>query len=129
MSYATGPKRLIFLSLAGFCVCLGTLGAILPLLPTTPFLLLASWLLMRSSPQMHQRLLQSRMLGPILRDWQQQRGITRSVRQRAISIVVLVACVMLYFLADSPLAQMITALGAMTGVLVISCLPVINREK
>jgi uncharacterized membrane protein YbaN (DUF454 family) len=62
-------RRVRPLALAGGIVALGLglLGAALPLLPTTPFLLLASFLLLRASPAVHDRLLAHPRIGPLLR--------------------------------------------------------------
>ena len=49
------------------CVALGAIGIVVPGMPTTCFLLLASWLFARSSPRLHRRLLDHRRLGAYLR--------------------------------------------------------------
>jgi uncharacterized protein len=59
-----------------FCVVLGTLGIFLPLLPTTPFILLAAACYVRSSERHYQWIMENRVFGKILRDYQQKRGIT-----------------------------------------------------
>ena len=56
-------------------MALGILGIFLPLLPTTPFLLLAAFCFMRGSPRLHAWLMSHRILGPYLRDFQEGRGI------------------------------------------------------
>ncbi|NOY28703.1 MAG: DUF454 domain-containing protein [Planctomycetes bacterium] len=60
---------------------LGIIGIALPGLPTTPFLLLTSFFLARSWPRMHQRLLASKLFGPVLRPWKQL-SVSRSRGQR-----------------------------------------------
>ncbi len=87
----TDPIRSFLYVVGGwFCVALAMLGAVLPLLPTTPFLLLASWCFYRGSPRIHAWLHRSRLFGPTLDDWQQYRGIRRSVKHRTILLVLAV---------------------------------------
>ena len=67
----------------------GVLGVFLPVLPATPFLLLTSYFLVRSSPRLNAALLRSRFFGPILKDWQVHGGVRRDVKIQAIVIVVI----------------------------------------
>lgn len=66
---------------------LGIVGIFLPLLPTTPFLLLASACYMRGSDRMHQWLMNQRHLGPYLRNYQQGRGIPLRVKITALAFM------------------------------------------
>lgn len=120
---ARGWKRVVFLILAGLFFLLGLLGAILPALPTTPFLLLTSYFLVRSSPRLNTALLNSKLIGPILRDWQIRRGVRRDVKVSAI-IVVLGVVGLTLWLFDYPIwiASGIAVLAAV-GILVIIRLP------
>jgi uncharacterized membrane protein YbaN (DUF454 family) len=73
-------------------VGLAVLGSILPLLPTTPFLLLASWCFFRGSPRIHAWLHRSKWFGPTLDDWQHYHGIRKSVKYRTVVLVAAVVC-------------------------------------
>lgn len=68
-------------------VGLGVLGAILPGLPSTVFFILALWAFKKSSPRFEQWLLDNRLIGPALRDWDQNRSIKRGTRNFAIGII------------------------------------------
>lgn len=68
-------KRYLYVGLGLVAVGLGALGVVVPGLPTTPFLLLASWLFYRSSPKLQQWLLRS-WLGKYIRGYQRRGGMT-----------------------------------------------------
>ena len=82
--------RALYLTLAAVFMVLATAGVFLPVLPTTPFLLLASWCLVRSSPRLHARLLASPLFGPLLLDWERHRGVRLHVKVSALAVLALV---------------------------------------
>lgn len=117
-------KTLTFLA-GWLLVGLGFLGIFLPLLPTTPLLLLASACFMRSSPRCRQWLLENRWCGPYLQDWEEHRGVRRSVKVVAISTVL--AAVSFLWMRSGPV--WIPAVGsslAAVGLYVVWRLPVIS---
>lgn len=119
------PLRALFLTVGGFFFALAVLGAALPGLPTTPFLLLTSFFLVRSSPRLHRALLRSRFFGPILRDWQEHRGVRRDVKLQAIVAIVLAVGATWIFGSLAPwLLGAVLALAGV-GVLVILRLPTV----
>ncbi|HXV29523.1 MAG TPA: DUF454 family protein [Sinorhizobium sp.] len=79
--------RLVLLGLGWAMVGLGIAGIFLPLLPTTPFLLLAAWLFARSSPRLEQWLFDHPLFGRTLRDWQEDGAISRRAKIGAISLM------------------------------------------
>jgi uncharacterized membrane protein YbaN (DUF454 family) len=74
------PLRWLLSSVGGICVGLGVLGIFVPLLPTTPFLLVAAACFVRSSDRLYQRLITHRTLGPYIRNYREHRAITRRAR-------------------------------------------------
>jgi uncharacterized protein len=68
-------RSLPHLLLAYTCIGLGIIGAVLPLLPTTPFLLVAAWAAARGSPSLHHWLYQHPRLGAPLIAWEQKRAV------------------------------------------------------
>ncbi len=69
--------RLLFATLGWMFTALAIVGIALPMLPTTPFLLLAAWCFDRSSPRMHAWLLRQPILGRIIVDWRAH-GVIRT---------------------------------------------------
>ncbi|MBP4041207.1 YbaN family protein [Aeromonas sp. SrichE-2G] len=82
-------KRWCLMALGWLAFATGILGIVLPLLPTTPFMLLAAALFARSSPRFHSWLLAHPWFGPPIEDWQLYRGIRRHARRRAIIFILI----------------------------------------
>ncbi|MFV0576978.1 MAG: YbaN family protein [Vibrio sp.] len=70
-------------------VVLGVLGIFLPLLPTTPFLLLASACFMRSNEKFHHWIMHHPHLGPIIDNWNQHRAVTSAVKKRGYVLLAI----------------------------------------
>lgn len=64
---------------------LGLIGAVLPLLPTVPFFLLAAFCFARSRPEWEQKLLDNARFGPPLRQWRERRAISRRAKLAALT--------------------------------------------
>jgi uncharacterized membrane protein YbaN (DUF454 family) len=75
---ARSPLRIVWIVGGTLSVGVGVAGIVLPLVPTTPFVILAAWCFARSSPELRDRLANSRLLGPSLRNWERDRAIARS---------------------------------------------------
>jgi uncharacterized membrane protein YbaN (DUF454 family) len=112
-------KRCAFLLAGLICVALAAAGAILPVLPCTPFLLLAAYCFARSSTRMHRWLLHSRFFGPIIQDWQTHRAIRRRVRTSSVLIVLLAVGLTFAVVRPSLLAGTLIILLVGVGLVVI----------
>ncbi|WP_159567090.1 DUF454 family protein [Budvicia diplopodorum] len=80
--------KILLLILGWLAMGLACLGAVLPILPTTPFLLLAAWCFARSSPRFHHWLLYRSWFGSYLHHWQTYRGLPPGAKWKAIMIVL-----------------------------------------
>jgi len=95
---ATDPLKTFLYMVGGWaCLSLAVIGALLPFLPSTPFVLLASWCFYRGSPRIHAWMHRSRWFGPTLDDWHHYHGIRRGLKHRAILLVALVVAVSLVY--------------------------------
>ncbi|BAV63383.1 YbaN family protein [Sphingobium cloacae] len=81
--------RLAWLAGGILCVGLGFIGALLPLMPTTIFLILAAGCFARSSPRLEVWLLDHPRFGPSLRMWREQRAIPRHAKVAACGGIAL----------------------------------------
>lgn len=119
-------KRLLFLGGAGLFFIIGVIGAVLPVLPATPFLLLTSYFLVRSSPKLNRRLLRSRYLGPILTDWQVHGGVRPDVKVQSVVFVVLTVALTSFLTGYAWLPTVVVVALAAVGIFVIFRLPSIK---
>jgi uncharacterized membrane protein YbaN (DUF454 family) len=83
-------KKIIYLILGHLCLIFGIIGAFLPILPTTPFLLLAAFLYSKSSTRLHNWILSHKYLGPPLKDWQERGVIGVKAKILATTMITLV---------------------------------------
>ncbi len=78
---------LIILGLISFAV--GAAGAVLPVLPTTPFMLISAYCFVRSSDRLHKWLMSHRRFGPVIRRVQEGKGITLRVKLSSLGAAYL----------------------------------------
>jgi uncharacterized membrane protein YbaN (DUF454 family) len=104
-------------------VGLAFLGLFLPLLPTTPFLLLAAFCFSRGSARLHAWLLGHPTMGPIIRDWNERRVIQPRVKVIGAITVVLLISPALFFSSFHP------ALKAMSVLVGLGVIAMIYRQK
>lgn len=78
-------KRIGYLSLGLLSLATGLIGLVVPLLPTTVFILIAAWAFARSSSRLHDRLLAHPRFGPLIAAWQRHRAIPRRAKGLALT--------------------------------------------
>ena len=79
--------RAAFIVAGTLALLLGVIGIVVPLLPTTPFVLLASACYLRGSTRLHRRLLSHGRLGACIRDFEAGRGIPRRAKIVALGLL------------------------------------------
>ena len=77
---ARAHRRWLLLVLGWTCFALGVVGTVLPLVPTTPFMLVALWAFSSSSERFHDWLYGHRVFGPPLQRWRRERVLPRWVK-------------------------------------------------
>ncbi|ART81345.1 hypothetical protein CBP31_00770 [Oceanisphaera profunda] len=108
--------RILFAFLGWLALVLGIIGAFLPVMPTTPFILLAAFLFSKSSPRIHYWLVNHPWFGPLIHDWQTHRGIRGPIRRRALWMMAISFGFSMYFM---PLWYVKIGLALVYGVIVL----------
>lgn len=99
-SPASEMLRPVYLVLGFVMLALGIIGAFLPLMPTTIFLILATWFFARSSPRLENWVLSNRRFGPVIRDWREQGAMSTRAKILACSGIAL--GIVLFWIAARP---------------------------
>ena len=98
-----------------FFFVLGGIGVILPVLPTTPFMLLALWCFSKSSDRFHNWLYNHRFFGPPLQQWEENRVIPLPAKVMSVTVMTLSFSYLTFF-RETPLAILLpTALLMLYG--------------
>src|SRR5262249_32832558 len=95
-------------------------------LPTTPFLIAASYCFVRSSPRLHRWLRRSPVFGRLLHDWEVHRGIRKPVKVFAVCLVVVVVGASIVFGGLPAWAKVVIGCLAAVGVVVILSVPTVR---
>lgn len=115
-------RALIYI-LGWVSIVLGFIGAFLPLLPTTPFILLSAWCFIKSSPRAHQWLRSHSVLGPPLINWEERGAI--STRAKVIALItIFLSMVMIWYRIDIMWLKVVV-----TCILLCSSTFIITRPK
>jgi uncharacterized membrane protein YbaN (DUF454 family) len=93
-------KRIALILIGFVSLALGALGVFLPLLPTTPFVLVAAIAFAKSSDRLHQWLVDHDIFGPLIADWREHGAISR--RTKVISVLSMIAILVISTLLSVP---------------------------
>lgn len=108
--------KMLFNILGTLALILAILGVFLPLLPTTPFLLLASACYLRGSQRMHRWLLSNRLFGEYLRNYQEKRAIP--LRAKIVALLMMWGSILFsaWLVEPLPLKLMLLAIAACVSI-------------
>lgn len=103
--------KILFSAVGVTAVLLALLGIFLPLLPTTPFLLIASACFVRGSERLHRWLLENRLFGEYLRNIEEKRGIPRKSKAVALCLMWVSLGISIWTVQPLPLKAMLVVIG------------------
>jgi len=107
---------------------LGALGVVLPVLPATPFVLLAAACFAKSSEKWHRWLLANRTFGPMVKNWEDNRCIGCRVKLLAVASMVLVGGFSIFYSLDSHALRITGGVLVIIGLLTIGFLRTCDKE-
>ena len=87
MLYLCRVRRVFLVVIGAIALALGVMGIFVPMLPTTPFLLLSAAAWVKASPQLYTWLLNHRVLGEYIRNFREHRAIPLRVKITSVSLV------------------------------------------
>jgi hypothetical protein len=108
-------------------LALGLLGVVLPGLPTTPFVLLAAACYAKASPRLHRWMLNHRWMGPMLRDWERDRSLSRRSKTVAVLSMAVMISFSLWGFRGNVAAQLVLLATAAVGAWVVLRIPTRKR--
>lgn len=111
------PVRVALVVAGSSCVAAGVAGIFLPVLPTTPFLLVAAACYARASTRFYNALLNNRTFGPAILEWQEHRSIPHHSKITALVLMSLTfATSIVFFVEDGRLQVALALLGVALAV-------------
>ena len=120
------PQKLMYALLAGLFFVLGMVGLLLPLVPTTPFLLLMSYFLIRVSRRAHDFVISWPIVGRPIHEWEEHRGVRPGTKRTAYISVAIFLTVSLTIKQFSWSFVFLAIVLASAGIYVVFRLPTIR---
>jgi uncharacterized membrane protein YbaN (DUF454 family) len=94
-------KKILLITFGSIFLVLGVIGIFLPLLPTTPFLLLTAACYAKSSKRLLRKMLSNRLVGKYIADYQQNKGIRKSIKIYVLTLLWTTIALSIVFFADA----------------------------
>ncbi len=90
-------KNYIYIFLGLLFLVLGFIGLLLPIIPTTPFILVSVWFFARSSKKLENWLVNHKIFGKSIRDWKEKGAISKKAKMSAIPLILFSFSATIYF--------------------------------
>jgi hypothetical protein len=117
------PVRLLFAGLGTLFVLLAMAGLFVPVLPTTPFLLLAAACFARSSRRIFNWLLSQPQFGPLIREWREHRSMPYRAKRTALVLIALSFAASIGFFVSGWQAKLAMGIGGLILMAWIASIP------
>ncbi len=121
--------RLVLILIGSISLVLGLIGIILPLLPTTPFLLLSAACYARSSDRFYNGLLANRVFGPPIKEWRDYRSVAKKTKVTSIIVIIISFGITIGFVLNNPLPRIILSVVALAFIIILLFLPTRTKKR
>jgi uncharacterized membrane protein YbaN (DUF454 family) len=117
-----GMSKVIWLLIGSTSLALGLIGIVVPLLPTTPFVLLTGFAFSKASHRLHRWLLEQKTFGPIIQSWEHDRSISLPTKWAATLMLPVMISYPLFFMEFAlPLKAIVLGVAAAVLTFIWSC--------
>jgi uncharacterized membrane protein YbaN (DUF454 family) len=113
-------SKLLLIAIGFIFVGLGALGLVLPVMPTTPFLLVAAACFARSSDRFYNWLMELHLFGPIIKNWEETKSISRNTKLVSIGSMVLVGGFSIIFVVENLTIKLVVTTIILLNILLIT---------
>ncbi|MEA4860314.1 MAG: YbaN family protein [Sphaerochaeta sp.] len=117
------PLRILLMILGLLFTAVGAIGIVLPVLPTTPFVLLAGFLFSFSSERLGNWLERNKTFAPYLRHWKDGSGIPRAVKIRVLVMLWIGLVITFFLLSEIKLILMLSIIGSLVTIHIVTIKP------
>ncbi len=121
--------KYLFITLGTICLGLGVIGVFVPVLPTTPFLLLSAAFYVRSSRRMYCWLLNHKLFGKFIRDFRESRSISLRNKFISISSMIIMIGLSVFVFVDELYTKIILVVLGIIGFTMILSFPTTKENK
>ncbi len=115
-----GPIKFLLLWCGHLLVFIGVIGIFVPVLPTTPFILIASACYARSSDKFHRALYESKLFGGMLKNWQDTRSIAPRAKVIAVATIWIGIAISFSFITTRWVELVLLGIGAFISLFIIT---------
>jgi uncharacterized membrane protein YbaN (DUF454 family) len=126
---AMSIERLLYLALAGGAFAATLVALVVPGIPTVPCLLATSYFLARSSPGLNERLRRTTFFGPILNEWERERGLSWSSKEKLLTLTGAIIALTAILTPLSPVALALILVVSSLSIYGIARLPAVSTER
>jgi len=120
--------RGVYIVVGTIALVIGAIGLFLPVIPTTPLLILAAACYYRGSDRLHNWILSSRWFGETIKNYQEGRGLTRDTKVRAISMMWAMILISAWFFVSNLFIRVAIICVAIGVTVYLARLPTLEKN-